>query len=537
MTRPSATRGAVAAIVLLPALAWLLIFTVIPASRQDFPLNDDGLYNIGLHGWLAGEGIRYYGWSSIPQLGQWLWAAPFAMAIETRHVATRLSTIALSLIALVSFFVLLRRHHQLSSGAAAFACLTLAFNPLYFMLSGTFMTDVPSIAFSFAALACFSIGLERSRGLLVLSLAPALAVALTRQTAVVVPLVMAYEIWRQPRRESRTLAMAVAAIAFVASVSTVLWFGGRDDVLRFTPQLPTMHHAVLVIGSAACYLGVFVLPAALLSMAGRRLTGWWTSFAAAAGLAVAWAGYTRAIEHQPFTSAMFPSIGNMLTRYGTIGEGYVAGDRPLVFGTPSRIALTLLGCVGTAWLIHQLRPWFRNRQLPDVLTAYGLLQIPFLFISFTYFDRYLLALLPSALGIALSGVDLSRARVRRATAGVALVATAVFAVMLTHDWLAWNAARWELGRRAVATRDLRPQDIEGGFEWNNWFAIPEGRWRRAQRPSAGLTLPYHLPLFDGMTGRCALSFSPLEGAPTVDAVAYSSWLGGEQRQFLLACRP
>ena len=71
----STLSGAVLAVT--PALAcWAVIFWTIPAARQNFPLNDDAAYSAGLFALIRGEGIHYYRWAVMPQLGQWMWAAP-----------------------------------------------------------------------------------------------------------------------------------------------------------------------------------------------------------------------------------------------------------------------------------------------------------------------------------------------------------------------------------------------------------------------------------------------------------------------------
>ena len=54
---------------------------------------------------------------------------------------------------------------------------------------------------------------------------------------------------------------------------------------------------------------------------------------------------------------------------------------------------------------------------------------------------------------------------RGAPAAAALAVYGAVSVGLMHDWLAWNSARWAVGRRALAA-GVRPTDIEGGFEWH-----------------------------------------------------------------------
>jgi hypothetical protein len=114
-------------------------------------------------------------------------------------------------------------------------------------------------------------------------------------------------------------------------------------------------------------------------------------------------------------------------------------------------------------------------------------------------------------------------------AGVALLGLASLGLM--HDWLAWNAARWELGRRAVASH-IDPLDIEGGFEWDGWYAAAQPARERpahAQWP----VLPFTQGWFPAVSGHYALSFSPLPAARTVDTEPYSLWLQPGRRRFYL----
>src|SRR5262249_42850597 len=77
--------------------AWSAVLISLSGSRLNFPLWDDWAYAKGLLGLLRGEGVRYWGWASMPQLGQWLWAAPFAEIFGLNFIGLRLSTIALGL--------------------------------------------------------------------------------------------------------------------------------------------------------------------------------------------------------------------------------------------------------------------------------------------------------------------------------------------------------------------------------------------------------------------------------------------------------
>jgi hypothetical protein len=112
-----------------------------------------------------------------------------------------------------------------------------------------------------------------------------------------------------------------------------------------------------------------------------------------------------------------------------------------------------------------------------------------------------------------------------------------------HDWLAWNVARWDLGRRAIA-RGIAATDIEGGFEWDGWhasrvFLLPdEPPATRSLLQDRGSMLLFRHLLFPELTGRYAISFSEIPGTMTVDSEPYRLWLApGPRRLWLLACHP
>jgi hypothetical protein len=108
---------------------------------------------------------------------------------------------------------------------------------------------------------------------------------------------------------------------------------------------------------------------------------------------------------------------------------------------------------------------------------------------------------------------------------------------LFHDWLSWNSARWELGRLAVATEVIQPNDIEGGFEWNGWYATANPDHSLVlsgpDNHKPGLVLPFSRHTFPEVNGRFALAFTPLEGGTVIDSRPYNLWLPPRQKNFLL----
>jgi hypothetical protein len=104
-----------------------------------------------------------------------------------------------------------------------------------------------------------------------------------------------------------------------------------------------------------------------------------------------------------------------------------------------------------------------------------------------------------------------------------------------HDWLAWNSALWTLGERAMA-RNIDPWDIEGGFEWDGWYA-PDARPNYLSVPSQGFRLPMTQGFFRHVAGRYALSFTHPLGTVCHDSQPYIQWLPPGERQFFFIGYP
>jgi len=112
----------------------------------DFPLNDDFSYGrtvLNLH--TLGK-LQYDQWLSMTLLTQVLWGAGFCKLFSFSFTVLRISTLVLALGGLAAIYQLCRDLGQ-SPKIALLATLAVTFNPIFFSLSFTFMTDVPFFAF------------------------------------------------------------------------------------------------------------------------------------------------------------------------------------------------------------------------------------------------------------------------------------------------------------------------------------------------------------------------------------------------------
>jgi hypothetical protein len=556
--------------VVASAAGWGFIFWLFPPGELEFPLHDDWAFAKSAFAFAEGQGIHYYGWSSMPQLGQWIWAWPFIKILGPTFVTLRISTIVLSLFGLLALFDILRRE-GCAPWVASLATATVAFNPVFFALQGSFMTDVPTLSFMLIALAFFGRAAESGK---LWPLAPATAAGLlavtTRQNAIVValaaaPIMLSKEYPRKhgthdapsstahdlrstvhaPRSTHHAPRFVALLTIIVVGLATDYWFASRADIIRLGPAVPSPARVVLLPYFTVHLLGLAVLPVLLACARGQRFGGYFmvASFAMLLG-AVYWKYYEDQLPY-PWLQmdgyipnptegrelgGYFPYAGGVVGIWGAF-SGAMYG-RPIYFGLTERLIVTLLGCLGGgALLVRQGdgRPWRSS------LVSLAILQIPLLIVIPIYYDRYLLPLLPGACWLALGQVgssgciaEPSRPRADRWTRlwrllGITmLLVYAGFSVALVHDCFSWNHARWALGQRAVANK-IPAQAIEGGFEWDGWQSLDNPK-QPSHPATSGLSLPYTRRNFPAITGQYALSFKVLPGTVALDSEKCELWL-------------
>ena len=145
--------------------ALLLVFIWVLAALLvnpvgDFPLNDDWAYGFAVRSLVETGHLRLSGWTATNLIAQVPWGALFCLPFGFSFTALRLSTLVLGLIGVLATYGLLREARA-SAWLALFGSLVLAFSPIYFALSYTFMTDVPFTAVATASSWLLLRGLRR----------------------------------------------------------------------------------------------------------------------------------------------------------------------------------------------------------------------------------------------------------------------------------------------------------------------------------------------------------------------------------------
>ena len=442
----------------------------------------------------------------MPLVSHLLWGALFCLPFGFSFDALRLSTLSLSLAGILALYLLARAlcHRRVVALVAAF---TLAFNPLYFALSHTFMTDVPFTALTIVAVLCLVRSVQRQSfdwwfaGAVVASVA-----TLSRQAgALLLPafVVVAHK-HRWPRNRATRWTVVTLGALFggllvwgLASASAPGWRAWARPAMGFAGRL--VREPIGVVANPVVvllYLGLFTLPVALARSPASGSVGWLSRALLGVIATPALLALGLVIPIGANGNVLVPQGIGPLTLRDTfiLGLGHVA---PLP--RPFWVLVTVLAATGAvavleafvrggvaAWHWIGGRPCVRveTAATATLLLSTALLLTPFLVLG--GFDRYLLPIVALVNVLILApSADLPAFGLRPRSAllsGGAVLFFAAFSVGATHDYLAWNRVRWDALSDLTSKQGVSPRHIDGGFEFNGWYLYADG-YRRDESKS------------------------------------------------------
>jgi len=525
------------------ACLWGLSLIIINPSG-DFPLNDDWSMGLAVKRLLETGDFRPTGWTSMPLITQTIWGSLFCIPAGFSFEALRLSTLTLSLLGLLGAYLLIKEVCQ-SRSLAVIVALTLGFNPIYYALSNTFMTDISFTSINTLALLFFVRHLRHDSDFdLFIGTMLALAATLDRQLGIAIPMAFAISLPLKSGLTNRNLVRA--AIPPTLCIGALLVF---NQWLAATGRMPALYHSqsetllhaitnpvffdvVRRILIALLYLGLFLLPVLIFSLG--RIWGCLrnkTSTRLSLSIAVvAIASVTGILWGR---DKLMPLSGNIIAAGGigplTLRDTYVMcithlPELPDIVWLVAT-ALSLLGGALLAIVIGvvtiRLLPsvWPGKMNDDQAITTFVLLSgtiymIPLLLTDF--FDRYLIPVMPC---LAASIASLSAyspgigTRIRPFVAAVLIGLFSVFAICGTRDYLTWNRVRWVALNDLMESKRVSPEDIDGGFEFNGLHLYnprhdgnPERSWWWVKRDTY------------------LIAFEPVPGYSVMRRYGYSQWM-------------
>lgn len=469
----------------------------------NFPLNDDWAYAWSVKELLATGEFKLSDWTATNLLPQVFWGALFCLPFGFSFTALRISTLILGLIGVLATYGLLREM-DVRPNLSLLGALVIALNPIYFALSNSFMTDVPSLTICILALYLILKGFKcQAKKELSLGIFLALLAVLHRQSSIVILIAFSCAFFIQTKNTRKTyiLAFTPLILGVLLNFFYSLWL----EFAELTPamfgyqikQLMAMLSSSVVqvlqiyshnLATFSIYLSLFSLPCLLiyavkafdqLSLQQRRFS-----------LFVIIAIITTATP-LIITGKRMPLLGNVL-EYFSLGpqslEGYYnflqIFDYKLI--NLCWMALQLLGILGGLLLFFcffiVLIKLFSKKSIFEKYKKQGIIlnaATIFFYIGIVsglqqgLFDRYLIFVLPSFLLLIMTlENNLEHKKIAKKTLIISwcfLILLGGFTVSATHDYLARNRVRWEALNTLMAESNISPQNISGGIEFNGWY--------------------------------------------------------------------
>lgn len=446
---------------------------VLLDPRRPFPLDDDWCYFIEVRALLREHAVRLLDNAAPTLVAHIHWGALFARAFGLSFGVLRASTLVLAVAALAAFDRLADRRG--TSGAAFLSpSFGLLANPLFFLLSFTFMSDVPFLAWSLIALFLYALADESGRDALwAAGSAFACAAYLVRQLGAGVPLAaLAYLALHKKLTWRRAAAIAVLPALTVAAhrwwflnVHGANWayevYVRGATAARLAHPGTLLYDAYRRAAGAGLELCLFTVPwlAALSLDKGLRRPRLWVAVILLAAVAPAL-----------LVDGGFPYLAHLITPRGlgaalVVREDFKPGG---ILGASwfraFMTALSIASLLGWAARAKELAAAAKDRAV-QLLALAAAFQFALSLLGAEFYDRYLIPVLPAALLLAWRASGAAARAPRNALAAAAFpVLFLLWSAAGTWDYLNWNEAKWAAGRAAVGY-GVPPERVFDGMEW------------------------------------------------------------------------
>lgn len=520
------------------ALAAVLVAVVL-WPFQNAPFIDDWVYAWPVQHLIETGELRIPEYSSNPNLSQILWAAAFCLPFGFSFTALRISTWTLAVTSLWALYLLLRDFGVPRQRALLGAAVVGAY-PLYFVLSATFMTDVPFVAAMLWSVLLFTRALNRRRPALVwIAALICCAAAAVRVIGIGIAGAMFVTLLLHTGRWGRRPSLLIASVLALPSTWALLawsrshtfvsadmtWVSNapanRLQALQYAwPLLPQM--LVVTLMFVVALLGFALLPLAIGAFERQRARRVGLLMAA---LVVIWlVGTYAGLEFWiPLAPGQTWAIDELGATTALVPEWQSAVPFPRWAGW----ATTAIGLGLGAVILAEL-PVRRLREHEMFILWVIAGQFVLAAVLWLFYDRYGLVFVPLAVVLFLARQP--SLRLRPAVAG--LFVYGVLSIVGTRDHLAYSRALWS-GVAELRAQGVPVSDIDGGYVVNGWlqYLHPEQAHRA---PDGRIAIPW---VNDDAQLAYTVANRPRGGATIVRTIPYAGWLrrvASDEQDFALA---
>ena len=445
-------------------LTFLYLFTIsLIGPIHDYPIHDD---------WHYADAIRHFQETGEVRLDPVVSAnILFMVAYGVVSVqlfsgllgffgALQLTTLVLGLLGVLVFYLFFREL-QLSVLKSFFGACILLFNPLYLLLSFTFMTDVPFVSLLIFSLYFFFRWLREETYLfLVLMLLFTLLSFMIRQHGALFLIALFVFCYLTKKNVYQELVVTGALMGLFMWYRYSVSAASVGYATTFLPgPLAVLFNFLHVPFFFFMYLGFFCFPLLLGSPykkpSSLRLL---KIIFGVLFLFIAFYYY--------FGQQIMPYMGFTMNAAGLGQIFFLAGEKMSIYPFFVWLAITLLAFLSAGCLVYTCVNAFQK---------WKALSSPFLFLGILFllhfvfllliarFDRYFLPFV-----VLLVPFVLVRLTINPKWVSIGLACLAIFSFVGVADYFAWNDARWG-AFDALVDSGVAIEEINAGQEWAGWY--------------------------------------------------------------------
>ena len=479
---------------LLSIIWWSLLLIVNPIG--DFPLNDDWAYAHNVKALVIDHEIYFSDWPAMTLIAHTLWGALFCQIFGFSFTVLRFSTLILGWIGLLATYNFFKEGH-FSKKHAFWCTLIIGFNPLYFCLSYSYMTDVPFFTFMILASLYFikTLNGKGDYNIIIATLFSIIAV-LIRQVGILMPLTFLFVFLLQKKITLKTILRGFTPLLvsygimsffinwrevnyglsknfgdFSTLINTITW----EKIQFLTETLTPIYFS---------YWGFFLLPLIALNF---------SLFLKSSSRKVLLGSFFLTFVFLFFYGEAWDKniMGNVIYNIG-LGprvEPNISDSLPYSLSTNTwqRIkAFTFFSGVMLVFTFSiqffKLLQFYFSKNIFSYLKHFPFSPIKcyaifaasiyfgFLVFNNNYFDRYHLPLLPFFII-----VIFPQKKIREYSKLVLGISSLLFLVQIfysvgsTRDYLTYNRVKWHLIHKNITQKQIPINHIAGGFEFNSWY--------------------------------------------------------------------
>jgi hypothetical protein len=501
------------------AAGWLLV-----GPRANVPVIDDWVYAWSVEHLLDTGRLQVLDISAFYPIAQILWGALFARVAGFSFVVLRGSTVVLAVLGCWAVYLTLREL-ECRRSTSLLGALALAFDPVYFALSFSFMTDVPFVSFSTMALYWYVRAIRRDEPWAVWTgCLCAMAAFLTRPIGIVLPLALLPALigsrdWRTRFRRCVTplittlIVMSALQIEMPRMLGPLDWASIRQDYLRWWFMVPITEY--LRWNVEVPFVLAFPFAPLLLAYAVR-----WRRAAQTGAVAI----ILTIVCRGAFGQVVMPLPEGQTWSLRDIGARSMLDGNVAASGWSLRVAplVVLLGLLTVAALavigVRRYRQRTGGPRGDRVVIALAVLQLVCINALWLYNDRYYVVFAPLVAIVGARALD--RDGLGQGVAAALLIVWAGIAISGTRDMLAFNETCARIDAELEAS-GIPAWDIDAGYPLDGWrlYAHPE-------RLPSGANRQYDVPFVtSNRPTHYSIANSPLPQSEVLRIVAldHASW--------------